>query len=174
MANIDNPSGLTCLGKCTGGGHPQVDLFTKVVGYNKAIFPGDAVNQVADGSIETSATPGTTLYSGVALNYGAALTATEHLVIFTPDAVFEAQDDGDSDTMTAADIGLNANLILGAGVVATLKSGHEIDTNTADVGAGLDVKLLRKANKPNNAWGANVRMEIAFNKQRFALGVAGI
>ncbi len=174
MANIDNPSGLRSLGKCSSGGHPQVDLLTKVVGYAKAIFPGDAVNQVADGSIETSATPGTTLYSGVSLDYGATLTATEHVVVISFDAIFEAQDDGDSDTMTAADVGLNANLILGAGVVATLKSGHEIDTNTADVGAGLDVKLLRKANKPNNAWGANVRMEIAFNKHRMAPGVAGI
>src|SRR5512139_1552657 len=93
MANVDNPHGLRPLARTLSGGMPWVQLFTKAVGYATAIFQHDAVNQVADGSIEASATPGTTLYSGVALNYGAASTATEHLVITSPDAIFEAQDD---------------------------------------------------------------------------------
>jgi hypothetical protein len=176
MANVDNPYGLRCLGLAMGGGHPQIDKFSKVVGYGTAIFPGDAVHQVADGSIESnSATPGTTRFSGVALDYGAASTATDHLVIISPDALFEAQDDGVGATIAAADVGLNANLILGAGDATKLQSGHEIDTNTKAATATLDVKLLRKLNVPNNDFAlANVRMEIMFANHRFAPATAGV
>lgn len=176
MANVDNPHGLMSLGKTLSGGHPQIEEFLKAVGYGTAIFPGDAVNQVADGSIDKSATPGTTAYSGVALTGGAASTATAHICIVSPDAVFEAQDDGDSATLAATDIGLNANLILGAGSASLNRSGHEVDTSTAAVTATLDVKILRLFKIPTvqNDWGINVRLEIAFNKHRMAPGVVGI
>jgi hypothetical protein len=157
-----------------GGGEPTIKKFSKAVGYGTAIFVGDAVNQVAAGGIEVSATPGTTLYSGVSLNYGPASTATEHLVIISPDAVFEAQDDDATTGLVAADAGLNANLILGAGSATTQISGHEIDQSTADVTNSLDVKLLGLLNVPDNAYGAHARFEITFNKHRMAPGVAGV
>ena len=73
MANVDNPHGLHSLGRTIDGGCPYIQRLQKDASEGTAIFIGDAVNREADGNIEAaSATPGTTLYSGVSLNHGAA------------------------------------------------------------------------------------------------------
>lgn len=172
MANVDNPFGLIPLMYTLGGGPPIINRFDKAVGYATAIFRGDAVNRVADNSIEASATPGTTLYSGVSLDHGAASKATEHLVIVSPDAVFIAQDEGTG--VVVADLGLNANLVLNAGNATTLQSGHEINGATKAVTATLDVKLLNLLRVPNNEAGAFARIQIIFNKHRMHAAVAGV
>lgn len=174
MANRDNPHGLHPLMRTMGGGVPRVDYFAKVVGYGTALFIGDAVFRVADGSIDKSGTPGTTAYSGVNLNWGAASTATNHVVIISPNALFEAQDNNDSDGTAEADMGLNANLELNAGSATTLISGHEIDESTENTTSTLDVHLLGKLNVPDNAYGGWCRVEIMFNKHRMAPATAGI
>jgi hypothetical protein len=179
MANVDFPHGLRPLGICLSGS-PAVLLqeLAKAVGLATAICVFDAVARLADGSISSRAadiTPGTTLYSGVALNYGAASLATNHTVIVSPDAIFEAQgDDGAAGTLDAADMGLNCNLLLTAGDTTTKLSKHEIDASEKDVTNSLDVKLLGLLNVPDNAYGAQARIEIAFNKHRMAPGVAGL
>jgi BioD-like phosphotransacetylase family protein len=173
MANVNNPHGLRPIGTIHGGGF-EVEEFSKVVGYGTAIFIFDAVNRVADNSIEASATPGTTRYSGVALNFGAASTATTHLVITDPLCLFEAQDNNSTDGIAAADLGLNANLVLTAGDTTNQQSKHQIDEATAAVTATLDVKLRRLFNVPDNAHGANARIEIQFNKHRMTAEVAGV
>jgi hypothetical protein len=156
------------------GGHPLIEKFTKLVGYGTAIFPGDAVNQVASGDLEVSATPGTTLYSGVALDYGAASKATEHLVIVSPGAYFVAQDNNDTDGFAAAERGLNANLELNAGSASKQISGHETDESTYNTTATLDVHLYDKLNVPDNAYGAYCRIVLTFNKHRRNPAVAGV
>jgi hypothetical protein len=172
MPNIDNPHGLHCLGRTLSGGQLRFQSFDKAVGYATRIFPGDAVNRVADGTIEVSATPGTTNYSGVALNGGAASTLTSHLVCVSPDALYEAQDEGTG--VAAADLGLLANLVLNAGVAATNKSGHEINGATKAVTATLDVALLELLPEVGNEYGANARVVVKFNKHRMNPGVAGV
>jgi hypothetical protein len=173
MANVNFPHGLRPLGISLSGGPGTIEQHSKVVGYGTAIFVHDAINRVADGSIEASATPGTTLYSGVSLDYGKASTATDHLCLVNPDALFEAQGNG-SGTLGADDMGLNANLILTAGNATTKVSKHQIAENTKDVTATLDVKLRTLLNVPENAYGANARIEIVFNRHRLAPGVAGV
>ena len=174
MANRDNPHGLHSLGRTMGGGMPYVEQLSKAVGYGTAIFIGDAVNRVSGGSIEASATPGTTYYSGVALNYGALSTATDHLVITSPAALYEAQDNAVSAGVTAAQLGLNANLVLGAGSAVTQISGHEINETGIDVTNTLDVHLLRLYDAPDNAHGVNARIEIVFNKHRMDQLTVGV
>lgn len=172
MPNVDNPHGLRPLMRTLGGGFPTVAKFSKAVGYATAIFMWDAINRVADGSIEASATPGTTLYSGVALEHGAASKATRHLSIVSPDAVFEAQDEGTG--IAAADVGLNANLVLNAGNANTLVSGHEINGATKAATATLDLKIIELLADPNNAFGANGRFQVVINKHRMHPAVAGV
>jgi hypothetical protein len=174
MANVNNPFGLRSLGVTLSGGAPQIELYDKVVGYGTAVFPGDAVNQVADGSIEKSATPGSTLFSGVALDYGAALKATDHLVIVSPDAIFVTQCDDDATGLVAADRGLNCNLILGAGSATTLKSAHQLDTSTKQTTSTLDMKLRRLFGVPDNAYGEWSRWEVVFNNHRNAMGTTAV
>ncbi len=175
MANVDNPHGLRPLMRAFGGGCAGIEQLSKVAGYGTALFIGDAVNRVADGSIEASATPGTTLYSGVNLNYAAASKASDHLVITDPDMIFEAQDNDAGGTgFVAADMGLNANLQLNSGSATTQISGHEINTTGAAVTASLDVHLMRKLDVPDNAFGPSCRVEIMFNKHRMAKAAVGV
>ena len=172
MANLNNPHGLKPLGICLGGGPQNFETLSKIATYT-AIFMYDAVNRVADGSIEASANPGTTAYSGVSMNYGKTLTATDHLVLISPDAIYEAQAD-DANGLAAADMGLNANLVLTAGNATTHVSKHQIDASTALDTNSLDVHLLNLLNVPDNAAGGYSRVEIVFNKHRMAPGVAGV
>lgn len=173
MANLNSPHGLKPLGICLSGGAPVIELLSKAVGYGTAIFRYDAINKVAGGTIEASATPHTTKYSGVALDYGAASTATDHLCSITPDALYEAQGD-DATGNVAADMGLNADLVLTAGNTLTKNSKHQIDSSTKATGATLDVKLHRLLNVPDNEFGGYARIEISFNAHRDAPGVAGV
>jgi hypothetical protein len=171
MANINNPSGLRPLARTISGGCPTILPYTKLASYGTPLYIFDAVNQVASGDIEVSATPGTTYYTGVNLTYGAANTASTHLVVVSPDAVFVAQSNGNT---VAADRGLNANLVLGAGNPDTLVSGHQVNDSTKNTTATLDVKLLDTQPVPNNDYGTYSKWLVVFNKHRFSAGVAGV
>lgn len=173
MANADNPHGLQPI-NTTHGGAFFTEEFSKVVGYGTALFLFDAVARVADGSIEKPATPGTTAISGVNMTYAAASTASTHLVITDPSVIFDCQDNNDTDGIAAADLGLNANLEYNAGSATTKISGHEIDESTADTTNTLDVHLLRLRALPNNAHGANARIEILINRHRLHSLIAGV
>lgn len=175
MANVDNPHGLRTLGRTLSGGCPYIQWFQKDASEAAAIFAQDAVNREADGNIEAnSATPGTTLYSGVSLNHGAASTLTNHAVIVSPDAVYEAQDNNDTDGFAAVDLGLNVNIELNAGSSTTLLSGHELDESTANTTSTLDLHMLALLNVPDNAYGSFSRIEVVFNKHRMNPAVAGV
>jgi hypothetical protein len=173
MANQDNPHGLLAL-YVLSGGPIQTDEFNKLVGLNSVLYPGDVVAQVDSGrDISVPATPGTTLITGVNLNYAAALTASVHTVIVGLDTVFEAQ--GDNGTaLDLADMGLNCNLIYNAGNATSKKSGHEIDASEKATNAAYDVKLLKKLAVPDNEYGEFARIEILINKSRLAQGAAGV
>ena len=176
MANVDNPHGLRPLMRTLGGGPPTAQLMQKDSSEGAGIFIWDAVNREADGNIEAnSATPGTTLYSGVNLGpFGAASTATSHLIQISPDAVFEAQDNADTDGFAAADMGLNVNIELNAGSATTNISGHELDESTATTTNTLDLHMLALLNVPDNAEGSHSRVEVIFNKHRMNPAVAGV
>ena len=178
MANVDYPHGLRPLG-ITLSGSPAVLFQTmkKIATLDTAIGVYDAVARLADGSISSKDADitqgGTTLYSGVAMNYGAASALTSHSVLVTPDAIFESQgDDGAAGTLDEADMGLNANLVLTA--ATGMQSLHEIDSSSKAVTQGLDVKLLQLLNVPSNAYGAQARIEIVFNQHRMSANVAGL
>lgn len=174
MPNADNPHGLYPLARTLSGGCPRIQRMSKDAAEATAIFMWDAVNREADGNIDAaSATPGTTNYSGVSLNFGAALTLTEHLVIVSPDALFDCQGNSDG-AIAEADMGLLANLELSAGSALTQISGHELDQSTQAVTATLDAKMLDKINAPDNEFGLNARILVVFNKHRMNGAVAGI
>lgn len=172
MANLDNPHGLRPLGVCQSGGCPTIEPFTKLAAYATAIFRNDVVNRAADSGIQTGGTPGTTLYSGVALAYAPASTlVTDFMVMTSADALYEAQADG---SLLEADLGLNANLLLTAGSATTKMSQHEIDSATEAVTATLDVHLLRRHAVQRNDFGAFVRLEIVINKHRMSPATLGV
>lgn len=175
MANRDNPHGLAPLGRTLRGGVPSVRQYSKDASEGTAIFINDVVNREADQYIVAGGTPNTTTFQGVSLDYGAGSTLTTHLVVDSPDALYEAQDNHDTDGLAEADMGLMCDLEFNAGSATTFISGHEIDESAAaDTTTDLDVKLLRKLDCPDNDYGAHCRVEIVFNQHRLNPGVAGV
>jgi hypothetical protein len=170
MANVNAPFGARPLYHQSGA--PIVtELFSKAATYGTALYPGDFVAQVADNTLEVPATPGTTLITGVNLGYGAASTLTEHPIIVDPFVIFAVQSDG---SLVEADMGLNANLVYTAGDATKKLSKHQIDSTTEATTASLDVKLIRKVDSPDNAYGNYVVLEVLINKHRRAHAVAGV
>lgn len=171
MPNVASYYGLRPLMQTLGGGCPVILPFKKAASYATALYVGDAVNQVADGTIEASATPGSTYYSGVNLTHGKASKETEHLVVVSADAVYVSRANG---SLVEADAGLNANLQLGAGSNETLLSGHRINASTAATTASLDLKLLRLYPVEGNEPGNYAEFVVVFNKHRLHPAVAGV
>jgi hypothetical protein len=183
MANLNNPRGLSPLVKNQGGGPCQANAYKKVVGTATVIYQNDCVRPLAAGDITAGGTPGTDLWLGVALNYGAASTATDHLVIDDPSALFEAQDDGQSSGLLEADQRLNANLIFPTAIAlnALLQiSSHGINASTKATTATLDVKLLRKLSDiailggGGAEFGQYSRFEVMFNQHVYKQTGAGV
>lgn len=173
MANTDNPHGLGFVGM-DGPGIPMTQHFQKVVGTGTAIFEQDAVARGASGDILPGGTPGTTLITGVAKDYGATSTATEHDVIVSSDALYEAQDNNATDGIAAIDLGANANLEYNAGSVTTRQSGHEINETGISTTNTMDVHLLELLNVPGNAHGSWARIVVKINAHRYGFNQAGV
>lgn len=172
MANTDGPKGLRPLGATSQGGPPRSRPYTKDASAT-VVYEHDVVTLEADGGIAAGGTPGTTLYRGVALHHHPTLTAGDVLVMDSPGAMFAAQGDDGTDLL-AADEGLNANLIFGAGSALTLMSGHEIDSNTKAVTATLDVKLEKLLKISGNDYGEFAKWVVTFNKHSLLPNVAGL
>lgn len=95
------------------------------------------------------------------------------LVEDDPFVIFEIQEDGDAGTIAAASVGLNVNLIAGAnnGYVST----WELDSSSVATGSTLQCKLMRAAQKPDNALGSNCKWWVLINNHVFVTpGTTGI
>lgn len=107
--------------------------------------------------------------------YGAASTDRVALVADDPDLVFEAQAD---DALAVTGIGANADLVFThSGSTITGISGVEVDSSTSAVGATLQVRVLRFANRADNeANSAANKVEVMINLHTMTTGVgsAGI
>lgn len=183
MPNLNNPRGLSPVVKAMGGGPCTTNLYKKLVGTATVIYQNDCVRPLSSGDITAGGTPGTDLWLGVALNYGAASTATDHLVIDDPDAIFEAQDDGSSSGVLEVDLRLNANLLFPSAIAlnALLQiSSHGINSSTKATTASLDVKLLRKLSDiailggGGAEFGQYGRWEVTFNQHVYKKAGAGV
>lgn len=75
------------------------------------------------------------------------------LVCDSPNVVFEVQEDGVTSTLKAADVGENADLVIGTGSTTTGISGTMLDSNTHATTAAT-VRILGLAKKPNNSMGS--------------------
>ena len=168
------PHGFQTLGRTLGGGPPVIEEYTKDAVQATAIFRNDLVSLETDANIAPGGTPGTTRYLGATLNPGGANKKTTHLIVISPDALYEAQDNNDTDGAAAGDIGANANAEFNAGNVNTDVSGHEIDESTIATTATLDLRLHGLLLAPNNAFGSFARVEVTLNKHIFNKEVAGI
>lgn len=180
MANVNAPFGFLPLMRTYSGAAGSVIAAHKLVGYGTALFVGDAVCHAASGTkptpaIDAAITPGTTPVLGVNMIHGAVSTATDHLIVEVGGgAVFVVQGDGTGATfLVGASLSKNANMALTAGNTATKRSKHQLSETSLATTAGLDLRVRKLWESPDNVLGQYARVEVTFNNVSNADSKAG-
>jgi len=203
MANTDAPMGLIPIKHASGAPYNgSCNAYYAPSDYAVALFVGDPVVRVADGSNEAAVSlggakfqPGTLPeinvgaaggpFTGVVVGFGANPNAldktyrpasTEQVVWVAddPDLVFEIQEVSGGTALTSEEVGLNANIVAGSGSTVTGYSGFELDNSTENTTAGLELKITRLANREDNAIGEHAKWEVRINDHTEAHAAAGI
>ena len=190
MANVNTPFGLKPIREAGSGPHNGgVNMYYHDSGDATALYVGDPV--LKTGSSDAAGVPavaraaaagaitgvvvgfvpnGTTDMAG----YGAADTSYYLLVADDPDTLFEIQEDGVGGQLAAADIGLNADIIVAAGNSYSLKSGVMLDTSTKAGTAALPLKIVGLSERVNTEFGAYAKVRVKINNHTEARASAGI
>lgn len=175
MANVSRPNGLTPVKHLTGGTPQRANEYTIADEYGTALYSGMVVKSTGTGrNIEAGTTTGVArgVFAGCRYQNAAgdvvfspvwpaatklkAGTTAVAFVYDDPNTVFEVQ----VDTIAAADIGQTYDLVIGTGDPATGRAA----TTIADATKGSDnvVRALGLADRPDNAFGANAKVEVVF------------
>lgn len=190
MANANIAFGLKPVREAGSGVHSGgVNMYYHPSSDGTALYIGDAV--IKNGSSDAAGVPGCIrATAGAALTgavvgfvpdgvtdiagYGAASTAYYVLVADDPCLLFEIQEDGVGGAIAAADISLNASIIVAAGSAYTKRSGTMLDTSTKATTAGLELKIVGLVPRPNNEMGTNAKVLVKINNHTEATASAGI
>ncbi len=187
MPNVNTPFGLKPLrdaasGYTTGG----LEMFHVPVADATALYIGDPVTKngssdaagVASVVRSTAAQAITGVVQGFVpdgtvnmVGFRAASTVAYVLVCTDPDALYEIQEDGVGGQLAAADIGLNADIILAAGNAFTKRSGAMLDTSTKATTAALPLKIVGLSPRVGTEFGAFAKV-VANADDQFILAVA--
>ena len=172
MANIDQSFGLRPIAKVGSapGGTTGTTKYRITSGAG-AMFTGDIVKQANDGSVVqgTAGDAARGVFMGCfytdpstskprfnnTFPNGTAASDAIAFVADDPDQLFIAQQDSASANAVAADLNLNANLVVGSGNTTTGISGMEIDSDSKNTTATLNVKLIDFYDTPSNDATAN-------------------
>ena len=188
MANPNTPFGFRPI--IRAGGSPfSLTEYGKPASDPNALFAFDLVVKVAAATplpeapltynlpaVQTGyqGTPGTSLWMGSSMAYGAASVASVHPVTDEPDVIYIAQSSPGAVT-TAASVGKNANVLLTtAGNLLTKMSGMLVNTAGIAVGAALDLRIRSIAMISPNVEGVNSILEVSINKHQMGLQTAGV
>lgn len=187
MANANTPFGLAPVAFLSGSPwNGQARRYHIDSTDGNAYAPGDPVTLAGSAddngvATVTLATPGSgilgVIVSAGGLTYGGmsadptnlnttiipATKAKDYYVMVcdSPDVIYEVQEIGTGTQLTAAEVGLNANLV--AGTNSGYVSGWLLTNTTEAVTATLDVKLLGLAQRPGNAFGAYAKWNVIIN-----------
>jgi len=93
-----------------------------------------------------------------------------------PSVLFEVQEDGLVTPIAAASIGRNAALAsFTSGSTSTGRSAIEIDSDSVESTATLDVQIRRLSRRPDNTLGeANAKFLVQLNNHQFVDGATGV
>lgn len=191
MANPNTPFGFKPARYLSGapynGAH---SLFSTASGDAVASFIGDAVTyagtsqtidgvvyadvkQAATGDIVVGVVVGVVPDTSASLNYHAASTQRKVMVATDPNLVFEIQEVSGGTALTANDIGLNANFVVGSGSTVTGLSAMELNNATEAATGTLDLLITGFVNRVDNAIGENAKWHVRINRHQFANQVVG-
>ncbi len=198
MANSNRPTGLSPVNMITGAPYNgQARQYSIAAAYNVALYIGDPV--ISSGTSDAAGVQGIALaaatgpirgvivglsdqpFSSAALignpniTYRPAAAQTTvwyAMVVDDPNVVFEVQEIGTGTQLTAAEVGLNANLVVGTG--NGFVSGWLLGNTAEDVTATLQVRLLGLAQRSDNAFGAYAKWLIMINAHELRVGQVGL
>ncbi len=179
MPNVDRPRGLSPIKHMNGNPYNgEFNIyFVPVADATYDIFVGDLL-QFGAGADPTGKYPLCSQYvaaetdvvgvcvgfgdspkvmanvSNLSLRYRVKATDKYIAVVDDPDVIFRIQEDGVTTPVAEASVGLNAEIIVGAGVAATGISGMELDSDTVAATATLPLRILRLDPAEDNALGA--------------------
>lgn len=187
MANANVASGLKPVRMLDGSPYNgQADMFYIPSSLATAVYIGDPVKLA--GSADSAGVASVTLcaatdtITGVVVGfqdatsmsagYGAASTIRYPLVAHGQDILFEIQEDGVGGAIAAADIGLNADIIVAAGSSYTKRSGVMLDTSTKNTTATLGLRIRGLAQRPDNALDTNAKVLVSLNDTTESPGTA--
>lgn len=199
MANVNAPMGLRPVGNITGAPFTgQLRQYSVAAGDGTAIFVGDPVKlagtsqfingqvfsdvvQAATGDVITGVVVGVVADTRDSLTYRAASTQRVLYVSDDPNAIFEVQQVSGGTALTANDVGLNVNFVVGSGSTVTGYSGVTLDNTTEATTNTLDLKIVGMVNRADNDPGTAVgtgadasRFLVRINRHRFVNQIAGV
>lgn len=183
MANVDAPFGFRVIANMAGSGVPnRVRPYTMLATDAVATFKGDLVKLTGTEAVsddgftypvvaQAAATDtGVGVVIGYKVNplylgqiYRTASTLRTAIVVDDPYAVFEIQVNG---TLTAADVGLNADITVGVGSTVLGLSAMELDQSDVKT-ATAQLRILRVVNSVDNVTGAHSIVEVMINEHRY-------
>jgi hypothetical protein len=113
--------------------------------------------------------------TSTSLPYRAASTLRVVYVCDDPNMLFAAVDGASGTAFTAADVGLNCNVVIAAGSTVTGLSGTTLNNATEATTNTLDVKLMELSNAADNTIGsASATWLVRLNRHRFVDQLAGV
>lgn len=191
MANTDTPFGLRPVRDLNGAPYNgAVETYSTAAGDATDIFIGDLVtlsgtSQTIDGVIYRDVDQAATgdVIAGVVVGFGAATrdsltyraASTQRLVrVAPPNLIYEIQEVSGGTPLTANDIGLNANFVVGSGNTVTGYSGVELNNATEATNNTLDLQIVDFVNRAGNEIGEHAKWLVRINRSQRANQVAGI
>ena len=194
MANIDRPNGFRPVGTLSGAPYngQMRKFYTDTDCFLGDIMIQDAagVTGGSDGAYQgvTRATSATaTLAIGVVVGwefdpdslgavYHAGSSTRAVYLCVDPNVIFECQDNGAATLITAADVGLNYDIVVTAGSTTTGVSNMEVDSGTAGaVTAATPVKLVGISDRADNEIGsANAKLLVTLNTHVYNADVGSL
>jgi hypothetical protein len=197
MANVNSPFGLRPVRLLSGSPwNGAANLYFVRSDYATDLFIGDpvvrsgaadtyegrtrpnvvrasfgATNQLTGAVVGFEPTP-----TIIADGYGRASTFRQVLVADNPELLFEIQEDADGGAIANASIGLNANLVTGAGSIYHKKSGVMLDSSSAGADATYQLRIQELVQREDNeAATAYAKFLVMINLHTNRLGaVAGL
>lgn len=192
MANSDRPSGFKPVKHLLGGAWSgKANTYYIPSSDSTDMFIGDAVKTAGsatdDGKYPTvaQAAAGNTI-RGVIIGFGEdphtmikpdnpnrtyrpGDTAMYCLVVDDPFVIFEIQEDSDSNSIEADEVGNHADVVVGSGNTTTGLSAMELDSDSATAGAAT-CKLLRIVNREDNELGDHCKWEVLIAEHEMLSG----
>jgi len=191
MANSDNAFGLRPFQKMDGsvwaGTGNEYIITTSVT---TASYVGSLVKLAGGASsdgvptVDSEVSAGDVM-AGVIMGFDGTQDSPTHRLADTervcwvcddPSVLFEVQEDGLVTPIPASAIGRNAALVgFTSGSTSTGRSAIEIDSDSVESTATLDVQIRRLSRRPDNTLGdANAKFLVQLNNHQFVDGATGV